>query len=333
MHLRVLLRIAVLPLAALLVQGCSKSAPPAPAAGAAPARTPVILQTDWYAQAEHGGYYQALARGFYAEAGLDAQVLQGGPGAFVTQKVAAGQVQFGMSRSDEILLAVRQGLPLVIVSALMQHDPQALLLHEENPVSRFEDLDGQAIMATPGAAWVELLQRRYNIRLRLIPLNYGLAQFMADKSFIQQCFITNEPYYVRQNGGNPKTLLLADSGFDPYRVIFTSRRFLRENPAAVRAFVEQSIRGWDDFLTGDATPGKNLILSVNDKMSDGFLDYSIAAMNRYGLVSGRPGSGDRTGLLRPERLQAQVDALVSIGLLAEPIPLDAFVSFDFQPGG
>ena len=327
---------------AVLATGCSReakspeSAAPAGATASAGASgtgssepVKVLLQSDWYAQAEHGGHYQAVARGFDREAGIALSIHQGGPGSFGTQKVATGQAQFSMGRSDDVMLAVQQGLPIVIVTALMQHDPQALLLHEENPVASFADLDGKSVMATPGAAWVEFVQRKYQVKLNLIPLNYGLAQFMSDKAFIQQCFITNEPYFVAQNGAKPKTLLIAGSGYDPYRVIFTSRKFMRENPAAVQAFVTAAARGWHDFLEGDPTPGMALISKDNDKMDEAFMRFSIAEMKRHRLVAGHAERGERIGLLTRERLEGQVAALMETGLLKEPMEVERFASLDF----
>jgi NitT/TauT family transport system substrate-binding protein len=325
------LTLGLLGLVALLT-ACSKpEAPATTTADGKPALKKVTLQTDWYAQAEHGGYYQALANGYYAEAGLDVTIEPGGPGSFGVQKVASGASQFSMGRSDDVMLAVQEGLPLLIVTALMQHDPQALLLHDETPVKTFADLDGKNVMATPGAAWIQLIEKKHGIKLNIIPLNYGLAQFMADKGFIQQCFVTNEPYYVTEAGHKPRTLLIAGSGYDPYRVIFSSARFIRENPETVRAFAAASARGWDDFLSGDASPGKALIAARNEKMTDAFMDYSIAAMKKFQLVSGDPALGERTGLLDRTRLQQTSDLLHSIGLIRDPMPVDKFATLDFNP--
>jgi NitT/TauT family transport system substrate-binding protein len=328
-----------LPLALLAGAACSpRPAPPPASAGAEnaagattrPAQR-VVLQTDWYAQGEHGGYYQAAAVGYDREEGIELVVEPGGPGAFGMQKVATGQVQFTMGRSDDVMLAIQEGLPVVIVTALMQHDPQALLLHEENPVSSFADLDGKNVMTTPGATFIRFIEARHGIRINVIPLNYGLAQFFADKNFIQQCFITNEPYYVAKNGFKPKTLLIADSGYDPYRVIVTSQRFLRENPEAVRGFVRASARGWHSFLHGDATAAMARIRADNDKMDEAFIRFSIEAMKRHRLVEGDPAKGERIGLITPERLTAQMDALISVGLLRAPLPLERVAALELAP--
>src|SRR3954469_4949248 len=117
------------------------------------ARRKVVLQTDWFPQGEHGGFYQALAKGFYAEAGLDVEILPGGPGSGIKLKVAKGEADFGMNRSDDIFLAAAQGLPLMIVAATFQHDPMALMVHAESPVKTFKDLQGRVVMGNVGMAY------------------------------------------------------------------------------------------------------------------------------------------------------------------------------------
>lgn len=318
-----------------LLAGCGKSPETKPTAanGASPAKalTKVRFQTDWYPQAEHGGHYQALAKGYYAEAGLDVEILSGGPGPTVPQKIIGGLADIAMGRSDDIMVQVSNGLPFVMVGALMQHDPQALLLHDENPVKTFADLNGKSIMAVPGTNWINFLKVRYKIEFNIVPLNYGLAQYMADKNFIQQCFITNEPYYAAKNGAKPRTLLLDDSGFKPYRIFFTTQKFARENPEAIRAFVAASIRGWNDFLSGDPTPGKKIIAERNDQMSMEFMAFTIAALKANRLIDGDPAKGEQTGLLTRKRLQEQMDTLVELKVMAAPIAMEKFVRFDFLP--
>jgi NitT/TauT family transport system substrate-binding protein len=317
---------------AWLLSACGREPKPATAgSGPEPARVAIRLQTDWYPQAEHGGFYQALAKGYYEEAGLDVTILAGGPGPQTPQKIIGGTADIGVHRSDDIMVHVAEGLPFVLVAAYMQHDPQAILLHAENPVNSFAQLDGKTIMAMPGTNWIRYLKQRFKIDFQLIPMNYGLAQFIADKNFIQQCFVTNEPYYVRQQGARPKTLLIAGSGYDPYRVIFTTRRFLRDHPEAVRAFVAASIRGWEDFMTSDPSPAKKLIARRNEQMTDDFMDYSIRSMHEHRLVQGDPAKGERLGLLRPQRLREQAAMLSELQIVKEPLSLEAFATFDFLP--
>jgi NitT/TauT family transport system substrate-binding protein len=315
-------------LAGLVVffSGCGKSGSSTDR-GSSP-RTAIRLQLDWYPQTEHGGFYQALARGFYAEAGLDLTILAGGPGPRTPQKVIGGAADIAVHRSDDIMVQVAEGLPFVLVGVYMQHDPQALLLHAENPVNSFADLDGKTIMAMPGTNWIGYLKQRYRIDFQIIPMNYGLAQFIADKTFIQQCFITSEPYYASQHGAQPKTLLLAGSGYDPYRVVFTTRRFLRDNPEAVRAFVAATIRGWQDFMNGDPTPGKQMIAARNEQMTDDLMNYSIRTMREHRLVEGDASKGERVGAMSADRLREQMALLVELGIVKKPLPLEVFASSD-----
>ncbi|MCF3648559.1 ABC transporter substrate-binding protein [Synoicihabitans lomoniglobus] len=314
--------------AVLFAAGCGKSPPPTTQTDDGSTITAIRFQTDWYPQAEHGGFYQALATGGYAESGLDVTILPGGPGPTATTKLASGAADIAMGRSDDIMRNIADGLPFVIVGAFMQHDPQALLLHAANPVTRFEDLDGKTIMAIPGSNWINVLKARYQIDFSIIPTNFGIAQFMGNPEFIQQCFVTNEPFYVAQNGAKPKTMLLADTGFDPYRVIFTKKAFLRDHPEAVKAFVAASTAGWRDYIEGDSQPGNALIQARNDQMSDAFIAFSIQTMRDNGLIGGNPTTTETYGQLLLSRMEATMATMVELKLISQPLDLNAVVAFD-----
>ena len=317
---------------ALCVAGCSRPAPANPSPGAPGSALPVVrFKADWYPQAEHGGFYQAVARGFYRDAGIDVEIVPGGPGVLVPQIVLSGQVDIAMGRSDDMIVWVSKGLPFVVVGVYMERDPQAILVHEDGPVKTFADLDNRTVMGVPGSNWIDYIKVHYHIDFKLIPSNFGIAQFMADKNFIQQCFVTNEPYFVTKNGGHPRTLLMSDSGFRPYRVLYTTQRYLREHPGEVRAFVAASLRGWDDFMNGDPSPAKALIAKANENMPAEFMDYSIKAMHDYSIVSGRAELGERPGLMTRKRMQEQVDDLFQLKIIPELIPVDKFARFDFMP--
>jgi len=309
------------------VAGCSRQQP----AGGAAAPPRVRFKTDWYPQAEHGGFYQAVAKGFYREAGIDVEIIPGGPGVPVSDIVLSGQVDLAMGRSDDMIAWVSKGLPFVIVGVYMERDPQAILVHEESPVRTFADLNGRTVMGVPGSNWIEYIKVHNHIDFNLIPSNFGIAQFMADKNFIQQCFVTNEPYYVRKNGGHPRTLLMSDSGFRPYRVIYSTQRYVREHPREVRAFIAASLRGWDDFMNGDPSPGKALIAGSNASMSGEFMDFSVKAMREEHIVSGRAEDGERLGLMTRRRIQEQVDDLAQLKIIPALIPVDKFTRFDLMP--
>ncbi len=282
----------------------------------------IILQTDWYAQPEHGGFYQALVKGYYEEAGLDVEIVPGGPNALTIQKVAQGVAHFAIGRSDDIIIAASRQVPLMIQGALMQHDPQAILFHKESGIKDFKDLDGKTIMATPGTAFIRIMENTYDIKINVTPLDFGVNRFLADKDFIQQCFITNEPYYVAKEGANPGTLLLSESGFSPYRVWFSSRGFANANPEVVEAFNEASIRGWNDYLTGDRTEANAIIEATNPQQNEEFMAYVVKAMIDNKLVTGDPEKGEATGRITKERIQKQIDQLASIDMLESEVKIE-----------
>ena len=319
-----------------MASGCSKA--PDSAGASAQANPPaakqllkVGFQLDWYAAPEHGGEYQALVKNYYRDAGLDVTIIAGGPSSYGIQKVATGRVELSMASCDDVVLAVKRGAPLLIVGAHLEHNPQAIMVHDESPVRTFRDLDGKSIMAVAGSTWIDYLQNHYGIKFNVVPADYGLARFMADKNYIQSSFITNEPYFAELNGQKTRALLIANSGYDPYRVIFTSLSFAREHPDAVRAFVAASSRGWVEFMHGDASAARARIQADDPSQSQPLMDYSIAAMKRYQLVEGDPAKGERAGLITRERMTALMQALVDLKIMDAPPALEQFVSFDFLP--
>ncbi len=307
----------LLPLAAAAVP-TRKTAEP-PRGDAAPALEHVVLQTDWYAQPEHGGFYQALARGFYREEGLDVEIRQGGPTTQPAQMVATGRADFAITDSGAVIVAAGRGLPFVMLGAYMQRDPQAIMFHRESGIRGFRDLDGRNIMAGPGAPFIDIIERRYGIRVSITPLDFGMSRFLARPDFIQQCFVTNEPYYVRQHGVDPGVLMISDSGFSPYRVWFATRRLARERPALARAFSRATIRGWLDYIGGDPSPANALIASLNPRMDAPFIAFSVGAMRQYRLVTGDPSAGEAVGRIRRERIATLIGQLGGIGLLDSPV--------------
>ena len=316
---------------ALTLAGCGeKAAAPTPAPDAKPL-TKFILQTDWYAQSEHGGFYQALVKGYYREAGLDVEIAQGGPNSMPTPKVAMGQVQMSIGRTDELIVQASRGVPVVMVGALMQRDPQAIMFHDESGIRDFKDLGGRSIMAVPGANWITLTEKKYGIKISVTPLDFGLSRFLADKNFVQQCFITNEPFYVKQHGANPRTLLLSDTGFSPYRVWYTSRAFIEKNPGAVRAFTAASIRGWTEYVGGDRAEADKLIGSLNKQMTPEFIAFSVAAMKQYRLVTGDPAKGEAIGRIDPARIEEEIKQLADIGVLGKPVKIAEVFDASFLP--
>ena len=318
----------------LLLSSCSRSTAPDPAttpAGASQAIPKVKFQLDWYPAPEHGGFYEAAVEGYYRAEGIDVSVLSGGPGAYTVQNVAMGNSEFAMGGAADVIRAIKQGLPLLIVGVYMQHDPQGIMVHDEGSVHSFKDLDKKSVMFVPGANWAAYLQSRYQIAINCVPVDYGLARFMSDKEAIQQCFISNEPYHVELQGHKTRVMLIADGGYDPYRVIFTHKNYAKTHPEVVRAFVAGSIRGWDGFLFGDSKRARAAIQADNPSQVTPLIDYSIAAMKRYNIITGDPGKGERTGMMKASRLRSLMEILVDLKSLDTPLPLSQVADFQFLP--
>lgn len=314
--------------------GCGKELAASGRAKAAPeaaALRKVVLQTDWFPQAEHGGYYQALARGFYREAGLDVEILPGGPGAGIKLKTAKGEADFGMLKSDDIMLAAHQGLPLVMVMASMQHDPQALMVHASSPVKTLRDLQGRTVSAPPGMTWIRYVQKKHGITFNLVPTNYGIGHFLANPDVIQQCIVTNEPFIAQQSGKQVRTISLAESGYDCYPVVFCRRELVRQAPELVRAFVAASIRGWRDYLDGDPAPAHETILTRNQHMTPELLQFSRSEMILRSLVHGDASKGEDIGQLSLARLAEEMQSLVDLKVLEAPVAINAVATKEFLP--
>jgi len=186
-------------------------------------------------------------------------------------------------------------------------------------------------MVDPTSAWISYLKAKYNMEFSIVPLNYSLSDFMADKNLIVQGFATNEPYFLALHGVASRTLLIAGSGYNPYRVIYANKRFAAEHPEAVRAFVAATLKGWNDFIEGDPTPAKGIIFARNEAMTEAFIRFSIKAMADNQLLRGDTARGERLGLMTRHRLQEQVDLFVKLKVIPAAIPLDDFVSFEFLP--
>jgi len=254
----------------------------------------VVFASDWRAQAEHGGFYQALARGYYAEAGLDVRIRQGGPAVNVAQLVATGAVEFGLGSNAFISMNLAaEGAPVRAVMAVFQKDPQVIITHPRDDVTSLADMRGRPIMisdATIGAFWVWLKARYGFDDSQIRRYTFNLAPFLVDPAAIQQGYVTSEPHSIEQAlGYPPQVFLLADEGYPGYAaMVLANERLIDERPELVGAFVSATARGWQEYLHGDPAPGNALILADNPEMTQALLEHAIEQMRAYGLVD----SGD-----------------------------------------
>ncbi|MBS0664576.1 MAG: ABC transporter substrate-binding protein [Verrucomicrobia bacterium] len=295
----------------------------------------ITVQLDWIAEPEHGGLYQALARGFFREEGLDVTLIPGGPNAFVMPKVATGQADIGQADSTNTLLQQAEGLPVIQIAAVFQDDPSGLLIHADSPVHKFEDLQGRTIIARPEWAFLKFLQKKYGLTVSIVPQNFSVAAFIGNNEAIQQGYYIAEPYHIVKAGGKmPRFLSTWDAGFRSYAVLVTNRRFAREHPAELRAFLRAYVRGWQDYVAGDPAPAHAALKVANPNNTDDFMNFSRKMIIDERLVTGRDADGGpaKVGRLDPARYATQIQQLEDLGILAKgKITVEKAMTTEFLP--
>jgi NitT/TauT family transport system substrate-binding protein len=317
--------------ASLLLAGCNKA--PEPQRTSETQLTSVRFLTDWYPQPEHGGFYNALVRGYYKDAGLDVTIEPGGPNIYPTQRVPVGAGEFGMASSDTVLTANAEGQNLVAIGATMQWDPQAIMLHPEDPANSFADLEGRTIAAVPGSVWFRYLVKKFNFQnVKEIPATFTIANFLHDPQYIQQIFVTSEPFFVEQSGGaKPKILLIKDTGYQIYRVFFTTRSYMEKNPEVVRKFVSASVKGWRDYIQ-DPSAANAEIAKRNPEMNVERMKFSWTALKEGGFVYGSDPSGALTGKFDPQRWAENYQILRNLGVITKDIDPSRGYTLEFTKG-
>jgi NitT/TauT family transport system substrate-binding protein len=289
-------------------------------AGPAAAATHISFVTDWKAQAEHGGFYQALAEGLYARAGLDVSIREGGPSVNVPQILAGGAADFGIGSNGFIPLnMVREGVKIKAVMGVFQKDPQVLITHPRNDVRSLSDMKGKPIMiadASTVAFWPWLKAKYGFSDTQIRKYTFNLAPFLVDPKAIQEGYLSSEPYTIEHEGHvKPQIFLLADNGYPGYaNMVLVPQKWIDTNPAAVRAFVNATSRGWRDYLYGDPRAANALIKKDNPEMSDGLIAAAIAKMKTYGIVSSGDAAKSGVGAMSDARWKVFFDTMASEGL-------------------
>ena len=297
-------------------------------------KTKITFATDWRAQAEQGGFYQALATGEYAKRGLDVTILQGGPSVNVPQLLAAGSVEMGMGSNSFIVLNLAaEQVPVKAVAAFMQKDPQVLMAHPGAGIASIADMKGHPILisdASITAFWV-WLKAKYGFTDDMVrKYNYSPGPFLADDRAVQQGYVTSEPYTIeKQAGFKPLVFLLADEGYPGYAgMVLASDKLIADQPEAVRAFVAASAAGWTSYLDGDPAPADALILKDNPEMTADLLAQAREKLKSYGIVQ----SGDvavAPGAMTDARWQAFFDIASGQGIYPKDLDYRRAYTLDF----
>lgn len=309
-----------------------------PGGGASGDLASVTFATDWRAQAEHGGFYQALANGYYEEAGLNVRILQGGPGVNVPQLLAAHTVEFGLGSNNFIPLniaAAEAGSKAVMAS--FQKDPQVFITHPRDDVKSIADMKGKPIMvsdATVSAFWLWLKSKYGFEDSQIRKYTFNLAPFLTDPGAIQQGYLSSEPYMIRQEGVEPQVFLLSDYGYPGYAAfILASDRMIADDPEVVQAFVDASIRGWVSYLYGDPSPANALIKRDNPEMTDEVIANAIALMRENGIVDSGEALELGVGAMTDARWQRFYDEMVAAGVYDASLNLHSAYTLEFVNRG
>jgi len=288
----------------------------------------VVFATDWLAQAEHGGFYQAVAEGTYAKYGLDVQIRMGGP-QVNGLLLAAGQLDVAMADALQVMSAIEQDVPVVAIAATFQKNPTVLIAHPG--ANRLEDLKGKpvAISAAANTTFWPWLRQKYGFTdSQKRPYGFSVQPFLADPKLSQQGFATSEPFSIEKGGVRPAVFLLADFGYPPYsEALVVTRTTLAGRRETLERFLRASAEGWRSYLANPA-PGNALIKQANPQMSDELIAYGVRKMSEYGIVAS--GDARKFGLLTMTdgRWQATIDFLRSVGLAKKGVDYQRAYTLD-----
>ncbi|MGD9544015.1 MAG: ABC transporter substrate-binding protein [Methylocystis sp.] len=286
----------------------------------------VRFATNWRAQAEHGGFYQAVADGTYARYGLDVAILQGGPQLNARLLLAAGRVDFAMGANTiQMFESAQQNVPIVTVASMFQVDPVIFMSHPGAGLDRFEDLPkATAFIASDMRVSVwQWLKQAYGFKdANAKPYSFNSAPFLADKTSIQEGILTSEPYAIERQGGfKPNVFLLSDYGYDSYSTTIDTRAVtIAKTPDLVQRFVDASIIGWYNYLYGDNAQANAMIKRDNPEMNDGQIAYSIATMKARGVVDSGDALTHGVGVITDARMKSFFDKMAKAGVV--PADLD-----------
>ncbi len=286
----------------------------------------VTFGTDWRAEAEHGGYYQAIATGIYKKYGLEVTLRQGGPQVNHTQLLAAGRLDFDEEPNSFIgLNFAKEGIPMVAVAAFFQKDTSVLIAHPGVGNDNLAELKGKPIMIatdTRFGSWLFLKAKFGYTDSQIRPYNFNMAPFLADKNAVQQGYLTSEPYLIEHQGGfKPVVMLLADAGYSSYgSIIETSQKLVAEKPDLVQRFVNASIEGWYSYLYGDPAPANALIKHDNPEQTDDLLAFAHDKMKANGVVDSGDSKRDGIGVMTEARWRDFFEVMAKQGLY--PATLD-----------
>ena len=301
-----------------VLAGCSRSG------GSGGRWGKVKLALDWVPEPEFGGFYAARDGGAFARAGMEVELLGGGAGVPVLQQVSTGRVEFGIASADEVINGNARGTEVVPVFATFQTSPRGIMVHASRGAKTMADVLGSGVVAMdPGAPYAVFLKKKHGFeRVRVVPYDGGVARFVADKDFAQQCFVTSEPIAATKLGSDPKVFLVADEGYNPYTTVITRKALWNDKPEMVRAFVRAIREGWRAYLD-DPGPANAVMSKQNQTMS--LETMAAIARAQKPFVETEETKKGKLGMMTRERWETLGRQLVDIGLVDHAPPVDSYL--------
>ena len=291
----------------------------------------------WKAEAEYGGFYQAVATGIYQNYNLDVTIQPTGPQSNTTQLLMGGVVDLTMGQAVDAIKAVQQGIPKITVASIFQKEIRILLAHPGVGNDSLAQLKGKPIFISPGAitTYWPLLKAKYGFTDdQKRPYNFNVSPFLVDKNSAQQGILTSEPYLIEKQGGlKPNILSLADAGYNPYAfTIETTKKLVETNPDLVQRFVDASIKGWYSYLE-NPEPGNELIKKDNPEMKDDLITYGLEKLKDYGIIISGDAEKLGIGAMTDERWESLFNELVTVGVIDAKTDYKQAYTLDFVNKG
>ena len=276
--------------------------------------TKVTLQLNWFPEAEHGGYYAALVHGFFSEEGLDVEIIPGGPGSPVIQKLVANQTTFVVGNADQVLTGRNQEAEVIALFAPIQMSPRCIMVHASSGIERLDELQNMTVAMSSGRAFALYMQKQLSLEgVRVVGYPGSMSVFLNDNNFAQQGYVFSEPFIAEQQGGDPHVLMVSELGFNPYASLLITRSDTMEaNPQLVAAMVRASKHGWQTYLE---SPEKTnaVIHQQNEEMGLEILDYGATVLKDLCLPDRMPAA--QLGVMTLQRWTQLRDQLAEIDLV------------------
>jgi len=283
------------------------------------------LALNWKPEPEFGGFYEAQLRGLYQKEGIELEILPGGVGTPVIQMIEAGKVELGISNSDEVILGRSQGANAISIYAVYQTSPMALLTHGERGFKELKDVfeNPGTLAAERGLPYIRFCEKKYGLKkLKVVPFLGGITQFLSDKNLTQQGFITAEPILARKQGAQPKTFLIADSGYNPYlTVVIVKKDFAEKNGVLLKKFVKATQEGWKLYLKDPSLANKQMA-SLNPTMD--LETFREGAKEQVALIETAETKKKGLGYQSVERWRKLSEQLLELGVVKKTFPPESY---------